>query len=283
MLAAVRTRKLLRLESTLLLNATPLYEGEGSISELITPANRFVGLRITTNDTELAVRVARLGIQLTGAVTALPIFVAVDSGEPTQATTVNYTTAGRMQWVDSPIILSGGLSYLVGYYEADLPSGVQAIRRNKAIGAVECASCSPQNSALWTRWKPYLSVDTIRMDAGSYTPDVMTSQNYGLNLSVAVGCDIGPILLRNEFNLAEAIQQQAVVKLLSELAYTAQITTIEQQVRQNAMYALKNGEEAKLETLLNALDINLSGLSERCLPKQEAAGLIRRSTVFNRR
>ncbi|WP_080057186.1 hypothetical protein [Spirosoma aerolatum] len=280
-LSALRTRKLLRYEVKSLLPLTQLYDGEGSISDLIQPAGRFVGLQLITNDEELALLPRKLGLQFTGPVTDLPIYVQMGDGNLVQKTTVSTTNSNRMQWATINLTLSGASYYYIGYFEDNLPDGVQAIRRAKSIGNYSCGGCYPPDTTLWNRWRSFISVKAVRRDNEGDPFDSIDDMNYGLNLALAVGCDFGSLIISQQMQLAEAIRQQVIVKLLSEIAYSQQITTLEQQVRQNAMFALKNGEEAKLEKLLDALDIDLSGLSARCLPDTRSATMPVRRTVFN--
>ncbi|MBD2705517.1 hypothetical protein IC229_33205 [Spirosoma sp. BT702] len=281
--SGVVTRKLLRGEAKRLLKITPLYDGEGSISDLIQPANRFVGLRISMQEREFALQITKLGLQFTGPVTNLPIYIiSGESGEKVLADTVSTTYSGRMQWLSVNITLAGSTVYYIGYDEADLPSGVQAVRRSKSIGDINCGGCSPENNRLWGKWKPFYSISAVRQDNDGDPFDTIKEQNYGINLYISVGCDFSDILIEQQLNLAEAIRQQAVVKLLNELAYSPLITTVEQQVKQNAMYALETTERPKLEKLLDALDIDLSGLSSKCLPDTQDVGRVRRTTLWNR-
>ena len=279
-LSALRTRKLLRLEAQNLLPKTLLFDSEGSLSDLIQPAGRFNVLELTSEDAEVSFGLGSFGIQLTGPAPQLRIWTVFGNGVRKLLKTVATTYTGRMQWFDTDLVMSGETNYKIGYLDADLPVGVQAVRRNKTIGNIACPGCEPANAILWNRWKPFLSVKAARQDAEGLPFDYVANQNFGMNLALSVGCDIGPIMISQQRQLADAIQQQAVVKLLNELAFSKLITTVEQQVRQNSMYALEKTEQPKLEKLLDALDIDFSGLSERCLPPTNANNVIRRKTVF---
>jgi len=277
-LTALRTRKLQRYETGHLLAETVLYDGEGAAYDVIQPAGRFNGLRLFVADSTLAIPLTGIGLQFTGAVTGFPIHVL----ETGQTATVSVDRANRIAWADTDIVLRGRNSYTVGYYEDDLPDGVRAIRRSKDIIVPGCQSCDVVNSRIATKWSPFITVQAVRIDNIGDEPDVMPMTNFGINLRFSIGCDLTGILRANAMQFASALQQQAVVMLLQELAYTPTISTKEQQTKQNAMFALQNGELSKLDAVLNALDIDLSGLSPLCLPDTRTNGRVKKTTVWGR-
>ncbi|MGF7219086.1 hypothetical protein GGR92_005266 [Spirosoma lacussanchae] len=280
-LSAIRVRKLTRIEGKTVLPTIELYDGGGMVTDLITPAGRFVGLKVVVSDPYYAIRLEKLGLQLSAAVTSLPISVYGDSLDNTALFTQNVTTTtgSRMQWVDLKKTLSGYTTYYIGYHQLDLGS-VRAIRRAKPVGKVRCAPCEPENNSRWLRWSPHVSLSAFQQDEPFGEVDNVSDQNFGLNLAFSIGCDITNLVIDQQSVLAEAILQQAVVKLLNRIAFSPQITTVEQQTRDRAMYALKNGEEAKLDKLTAALDIDLSGLSAKCLPDTQDVGRVKRKTVY---
>lgn len=281
---ALRTRKLLRADAKLMLPKTQLFDGEGSINELIQPANRFVGLRFVTNDYELGLNFQTIGLQFSGVIPALPIrFYTGDMNTLLGTFPVAYSRPGRMQFLDlNDFVMSGSASYIVGYSESDLPPGVMAVRRNSEISEAICAGCSPNNSYLQKRWQQYVvKVDAVRVDYEGAPIDDVQKQNYGLNFAFSVGCDLTSLINDQSIALADALQQQIVCILLDEMAFSSQITTIEQQVRQNAKFALENSERGKLEKAINALDINLSGLDSRCLIDTTTVQRPTRRTVYD--
>lgn len=294
-LAAVRNRKLALLETKLtLLKPTELYEGEGAISDAIQKQNRFVGLRVNVPyGPTRAVILHRIGLQATGAV-ELPVYVYKSgSTEPLATITYSRDRTARMRWqvLTQPVRLPAGNSYLIGYYENNL-TGVQAIRRVKTIGPLQCSGCDIPNTKLYDSWKEFVTVQDVRIDStllgedglieNADDGDVLGETNYGLNLTIGAECDLTSIILQQQNVLAEAIQQQIVVRLLSEIAYSTRTTAIEQQIRDKANYALKHGEEAKLEERLNAVVIALSDLDPRCLPVTNAAKMVVRTNLFGR-
>lgn len=288
-LVAIRTRKLARLESRSILANTPLYEGEGSLSQVISTAGRFVGLSLeTANLQNIALSVTRIGLQFTEPVD-VPLYVFAD-GELIDTLDLPYTKTGRMEWVDlTGIVLMPGRRYWIGYYEADLGTA-RAIRRSRTIDVSICTGCSPVNAEYRRRWKPFVSVDAVRVDTvqlvdGIVTPDsvatTITEQNWGLNLVLSATCDITDLVIDQQTLLAPAIQQAAYVKLLSSIAYSSRTTTIEQTLRDKAMFALKNGAEQTLSDLLDAADVELSNIDPRCLPPKGDDDRPRKTTLFS--
>ena len=288
-LTAIRTRKLNRVESrTSLLAPTVLYDGEGRYTDINTPGGRFVGFRLNlAGATNQTFTISRIGIQLTESLSNLPIHIYKD-GALIATHLISPATPARMHFSTISQSLTPGNTYLIGYYEANLGTA-RAIRRSKTIDVTNCASCSPYNAGLRAMWSPHLRLTSIRIDPGPFgaggiidslsLATEVTEQNWGLNLTVAVDCDLTGLFVAQQGLLAPAIGQMAAIKLLSAIAYSPLTTGLEQALREKAMFALKNGEEAKLNAILDATDIELSGLDPRCLPLA-TNNMIQRKTVF---
>lgn len=291
-LSDVNSRKLSRMEGKNILADTPLYDGEGSVFQTIDGQGRFVGLRITVANPYRPVTLRRIGFQVVGGVTNLNFYVYADSQfEPVAIIPATFSGTGRMQWFDlpEPVVMKGFSAYTVGYYQTDLGSA-KAVRRDRTIDIQSCAACSPQNAYLRSQWKPFLSVRASRIDATRLDPernlwvensaDLVDEMNYGINLTVRVECDLTDFLIAQKKLFAPAIQQKATVRLLNEIAYSTNTTNLEQMTRDKAIFALKNGEEAKYDQLIGNIDMEFSGLDPRCMPEMNSIKFNRKSSMF---
>lgn len=285
-----------------------LYDGAGPLLDKEPKSGRFVGYQISvTNERDLTAVIKRLGTQFSAANPAFKLYVYHSSQEaPIKIFDLNLTRVNSFEWTklldngqefslkySGDLYAPGGLFY-IGYYEDELVG--QAINRGYDFGvAPTCSSCN-NDYRYWSYWGSYLTIAPIAVSpaylvdklpgdpGGPLLWDISKNQftytrSYGLNLDVAVRCDITDLICSEKQLFAQAIIKQFTVDALYAIAYNTRNNAIEKVVRDMAMFELNNkdnntpGALKKLEKALAALDFDLSDLHSDCLPCSNKYGI----------
>jgi hypothetical protein len=281
--------------SRTVVDETVLYTGAGSITNRIVKAGRFVGFMIeAAAGRDLAIRIGRMAMQLDTANPELPIYIYHSAyQDPLQVAKVSFGGTGVFGWANLTdtflaVEYSGEGFFIVGYYEADLLG--QAIDREKdwtdaIVAGVGCGTCDPTTTRAYQTWSKYMQIhpffvpmgalnaDRTLWDAGSMRFEYRT--NFGLNMSVAIECDMTQYLTRNENLLADVIAKQTTISILESFVGSQADNDVANKCRQAAMYQLDNradntpGLRAELATAIKALSVDVSQDNSPCFPTQQ--------------
>ncbi|WP_128547213.1 hypothetical protein [Larkinella soli] len=281
-----------------LLEATPLHPKEGNIQGAFNKTGRFLGLRIRLPRRDTAVNLVKLGLQLSGPVTNLPLYV-FHSDAATPIKTVNLTTtlSGRTAWntADCWLYSRQGGYYLVGYFESDLPTDVRAIGAERGWNVADCNTCGGIEAEFIRTRSPYLNIEPVYVESVgtgrtlSWAEEKAVSlQTWGLNAVIEVRCDITNTLLTNKDMLTGALLHLLACDVLEELSTSDRVNSVKQQLKNEAYVALygqgsstsDNGLAARRDRLIKDLKAQLEKMRPACL-QEESRKKIRIGSLFD--
>ena len=183
-----------------------------------------------------------------------------------------------------------GGSWHLCYFQSELPEGSQAIRKNKDWSKEPCGSCSRRELLAWMAWSKYLEIHPFFVneelinteDKSLHLWDVENNQytydnNYGLNLEVAVSCDITDFIIEQRMMFQDVIAKQVAVDMLREFAYNSNVRTNRHSInasRLDILYEVdgdsssmkKSGLSYQLDMAFKAIKLSTSGIDRVCLP-----------------
>lgn len=289
---ALITEKKLNEQSRTLLADKPLFVGHGAIQDAIPNTGAFRGLKIAITNPDTSVLLRFIGLQMTRAQSNMKIYVYHSSREtPITVFTLNQASNVTYQWhtvVETALAYhdlssqaAGGYFY-VGYYEDDIvqPGSVIA-KQIDFSGQYACGSCSDaiENSTLYNNWSGLIKVSSFYVknenldlvDRTLWDADDELREDqvtYGLNLQIAVKCDITDLMCRNSNIFTDVLAQQLKVDFLETLLFTVRNNNQHEKLSRLAALALGDqqnpGEYAKLEKAKRAFSIDINGISKVC-------------------
>lgn len=246
---------------------TGLYNAEGVKTNLITKSSRFVGYEINISESNMAVTLQRIGMQLNGQ-KAVPIHI-IYNGEDT-IVTPTFSGNSRFNYQDiEPITFRSGMGPVtVGYYEDDLDT-VSAIGMvSSTFAQAPCYTCGGSENGNRSTWGKYITVSPIASidgDIDSY------DTNYGLNLAMSFRCDLSDILIREKMSVVPALKAMLRVMFMEAIAANVR-NNKEADVTQTLVYnQLQNyqdpfGPKNQLKNAIKALQFEMSNINPACLP-----------------
>lgn len=184
---------------------------------------------------------------------------------------------------------AGGSWYLC-YFQSELPTGSQAIRKNKDWSKEPCRACSRRELLAWMAWSKYIEIHPFFVneeltsidDESLHLWDVENNQytydnNYGLNLEVTVSCDITDFIIEQRAIFQDIIAKQVAVDMLREFVYNSSVRTNRHSInasRLDILYEVdgdsssmkKSGLSYQLDMAFKAVKLSTSGIDRVCLP-----------------
>ena len=136
-----------------------LYDGAGSMSDLIINKGELVGLEIKLlEDAGLEVVIRMISMQLSGAETFNMYLWHSSQIDPVATVSINYTASYSVQWSDFDQSISyrnyaqnqDNGTYFLGYYQADITQ--QAVRKRINLGTLPCGTCSNYNRVAYKKY-----------------------------------------------------------------------------------------------------------------------------------
>jgi hypothetical protein len=255
---------------------------------------KFVGWMVALKkgkDTVLTIK--EIGLQASSAQTNLKIYVYHSSQTAPIATrTISTTKGGSFQWVTltTPIELSyyaeglndydtGGFFY-IGYHQDDLVGN--AIMKSVNFINPPCSTCDGgRYFKQWSSWSKFMSIEPAEIDITNGNPPtieditrVATSppNNYGLNFSFFVKCDLTKFIEDQLDLLVEPIKYAVAVGLLKEMVFNTRNNVPRDTTMALAHKALygdmsigQKGIQTYYDESIKALDFDLSRLSSVCM------------------
>lgn len=237
-----------------IIDRQPLYGKEANLSGAVSRFGRFVGVRISARKRNLAIKLLRIGLQLTGPVINLPLFLFHSSqASPVAIMLLNGSTSGRTVWADTPAVLAENDGYyLLGYYESDLPLGVLAVGAQRGWDVSGCSSCFGSDYALAAARGPLVKIESVYvMMPTEYgvmnwaTEQSVNLQTWGLNAIIDVRCDATSLLLDNEDLLLNGLLHQIACDVLEEISTSDRVNSVAAQIKPQAYVALNGQANAK--------------------------------------
>jgi hypothetical protein len=264
-----------------------LYQGVGKVSNTVIKEGRFVFYQIDVKKpSNLTVMISSVTTQFNQAQGPLTLYVyRADVYAPEQEIELDLEKVYSQEITPVNITLQPGLNY-IGYYEDDLVG--QALKKDDYLwDRRPCGSCNAFNSSSFDKWTQYVQIRPGYVGSDHLPGDLslwdhsknvyVNNNNFGLNFSLTVGCDITDFIVTNKSMFANAISLQLGVDVLNEMAYNMRNNSISEHSRKLAMYALDSKENynslpIQLNNAIKAMDFDLSGLGD-CMPCKEPRGI----------
>lgn len=289
---AVMNHKKVKGEVKSIFNNVLLFSGVANYNSTIANEGKLVGLKITLKESRsLAVILHKIGHQFDGTLEDLTIYLYHTSQKsPLTSFTIDHSTALSSQWTSlSNYVIKylsdnhdiGG-SFFLGYFQDDLDT-VKALKKDLKFDQYYKPSSDPRKD--YKAYSPFVNVVGFEIPStyldGTDLPNadfegdsfVTYDNNFGLNLQFSSKCDLSPFLIQQEEVLAEVKSISFAYLILQAMAYSTRgSNAVANLVMDRAKEEIFNHTEArgtikdKLDMAIKALDFDLSGLDDYCLP-----------------
>lgn len=275
-----------------------LFDGTGRIADAIKNKKNLVGFEIVPIRSKgITLTINKLGIQFTEPGSYTFYLMHSSKSEPVKTITVEKKQRNSLEWFSVDLNLpyqsenndAGGSWYLC-YFQSDLPTGSQAIRKERDWSKGPCTACSRLDSIAWKMWSKFLEIHPFyvneesieKQEAEPYLWDIEKNMycydtNFGLNLEVSVACDITDFIIEQRNLFVDVIAKQVAIDMLRDLAYNPNVRTNRHSInasRVDILYELdgdsasmkKSGLSYQLDLAFKALTISLQGIDRICQP-----------------
>ena len=216
--------------------------------------------------------------------------------DPIKTFDLNFTvTNGGFQWFPLkdcylPYIsdeTNAGGSWFLCYNQDELPAGMEAINMVKDWSREPCGTCTGYGLESWKEITKYLQVTPFMFNAPetfAEYPELWdvaltmytTTQNYGLNCEITVGCDLTDFIVKERQIFQTVIQRQVAAIALRTLAMNPDVKVNRNQVnatRLEILYELDGnttgvrpgGLGYDLKKAYEALRLDTQGIDRICL------------------
>lgn len=287
-----------------------LFDGAGNLNDKEVKENRFVGYQIVFKGAQgLTMLIDQISTQFTGAFPdeglALYLYYT-GSDEPVAEINLQPNRTNTVQWHKDLSIFNinyeGGTSgvggaWFLGYYEEDVPLGVQAINRsNFNFQKGPCGSCGTNSFDVWRRWFQWVSIIPIAVPVSNLQPSrfiwdwtmnqyYYESKTWGLNLHFSMGCNTSAVICRQQATFDQALLLQFAVDILGEIGFSTRINRTYEKLQQKALFELddretnrqsnkgQKGLKSQLSDAIDALDFDFSSLNSVCIPCDQRTGI----------
>jgi len=290
--------KRLNEETKNLLENVTFFDGAGRLAATISNMEKLVGFEITNvRSMGVTSKIERIGLQMTGATGIVKVYLFHSSRvEPIQTFDLDFTVEnGGFQWFDVkdcylPNIGSktnAGGSWYLTYNQNDLPAGMQAVNVTKDWSVEPCGTCGINNIENWRNIMKYLEVSPFMMQAPTTFESIpemwdvermiyTTTQNYGMNVEISVGCDLTDFIISQRSIFQTVIQRQVAANALRTMAMNPDVKVNRNQSnvsKMDILYELDgntsgvrpNGLGYDLKKAFDALSLDTKGIDRVCL------------------
>lgn len=283
-------KKLNQVSKSLLTNLN-LFKGVSNINKTVVKAGRFVNMKFQlASYKNVKLIIDKIGLQFTEA-ESFNLYVYHSSQyEPIRTIPVTYSKANRSsEWftLDQEIELefdsndydSGGYFY-IGYYENDINGS--AIRFDYNYGGA-CTSCG-SNASIWRehydQYSKFMIVEPSMVLNGNLNgtnlwdidhDNAVSNQNWGLNFSFRIVCDVTNFIITNRSLFTNALIQKAKNWVCEEIVNSDRDSNFVSKMKSQALYNMSADGlnfPKMLQNEINAIDFDLSDLGTPCCPKK---------------
>nr|DAR82441.1 MAG TPA: hypothetical protein [Caudoviricetes sp.] len=285
-------------ETKNLLERRTFFDGAGRIRATLQNTHKLVGFEIVpVRSMGVTMKIEQIGLQMTGATGTVRMYLFHSSQiDPIKTFDLNFTvTNGGFQWFPlkdcylpyiSDTTNAGGSWYLC-YNQDELPAGMEAINMVKDWSREPCGTCTGYGLDNWKEITKYLQVTPFMFNAPetfAEYPELWdvaltmytTTQNYGLNCEITVGCDLTDFIIKERQIFQTVIQRQVAATALRTLAMNPDVKVNRNQVnatRLEILYELDGnttgvrpgGLGYDLKKAYEALRLDTQGIDRICL------------------
>jgi len=282
-----------------LLERQQLYRGTGNINNLVIKQGRFVGYIIKPASSEgLIMQIDLAGIQSTAAQAELNFYLYHSSQEdplgifPIEITKPNTFDFQELLDGTAPCVLpymGGGVNsegyYIFGYYEDDLVG--QAISKSWNCAVVPCYACDGIDAEMYNRWSRFTTMRQVLFTSANIYPDrklpninnigYQLGENWGVNFSITVRCDLTNTIIYSRLQLADAFAKQLAKEFITAIAQSSRVNPANAQIQTQARAELDVKFPGSwindYNQAIEAANIDLSGFNAACMPKDASRKL----------
>lgn len=285
-------------ETKNLLERRTFFDGAGRIRATLQNTHKLVGFEIVpVRSMGVTMKIEQIGLQMTGATGTVRMYLFHSSQiDPVKTFDLNFTvTNGGFQWFPlkdcylpyiSDATNAGGSWYLC-YNQDELPAGMEAINMVKDWSREPCGTCIGYGLESWKEITKYLQVTPFMFNAPetfAEYPELWdvaltmytTTQNYGLNCEITIGCDLTDFIVKERQIFQTVIQRQVAATALRTLAMNPDVKVNRNQVnatRLEILYELDGnttgvrpgGLGYDLKKAYEALRLDTQGIDRICL------------------
>lgn len=271
-----------------LLNDVVLLNKYGYLNDKILNESRFVGFQIKVEtQSGLQALISQIGLQFSGAESFDLYLFHTSVNTAIAQIPVTADGTGKWTWTDSQIELNGievdikGGAFFLGYYQDDVvTNAINNTDFNFDRGA--CGSCNQSFYKEWVSINNYFTVYPFYVAQGDYVKAEMfdlrdvnyvSDVSYGLNLKLAVRCDLTTFFIDNKFAFKNLLALKVVRMILRDMQYSQEINFIEENLKMMIIRDLEGDTETKRSNItqqyqkeLKAVEFNISNINTDCLP-----------------
>lgn len=290
-----------KMESTYkaVVDSLRLYDGIGRQVDRVIKRGRFVGFEIIVSPQEgLQVAISKIGFQVDTIQTGMDLYLYHSSQlDPLLIHPINITKVNSFSWFTIPDAILSGVSesndsdgvFYLGYYEDELTGQVFYRRQS---WDTPCSTCNNYDVSAFNRWSKYITIrpisvasSRIQSDGTLFDLNYITyerEQNWGMNLSISVYCNLTAFFSQNKAIVAPALSMRIAIQILNLIAFSTRINAIAEQSFKLAHAELDTRKDSgsfymQYYQTLKATNMDLSGINSACLPCLKKAGITRKA------
>lgn len=271
-----------------LLKETQLLNKYGWVNDKIINEGRFVGFQIRLKTaTGLMAVIKQIGVQFSGVDTFKLYVFHTSQKAPISEIDITTTGGAEWNWQEADIELASfeerfnGGAFVIGYYQDDLTGhAINNTDFNFDRGA--CGGCNKTHYSEWRNVSEYFTVYPLYVPTGSFAPGEMfdlqdafyiPTQTFGLNLRLSTVCDLTTFFKQNKFAFKNLLGLKVTELILNDMKYSQEINYIEENIKMMVIRDLEGDTETKMNNItrkyhkeLMAVNFNVSGINQKCLP-----------------
>jgi hypothetical protein len=288
-LTAFATRKKLSGTGKTIIADVALTGRSGEYRRKVIKQGRFVGLALRgVVGRDVVLSITGLGTQFTELNPDFRLYLYHSSSNSPVATyDVPRENRVYFEWtpvaITLPPITEGGGEYRLGYFEDDLVGQAVDLQHDFSTRP-STGGCCGSDFQLFDKYAALVQVRAFTAVASIDTDELptdrvsyVTDSNFGLNLRLSAVCDLSDYFCRYASVFTEALQLQLAVDLLRMMAFTMRNNAPASVANAHALMELNDkttpgsdhaspGLLSRLDAAMKALDVDLSGVSPKCLP-----------------
>lgn len=271
-----------------LLKQSQLLNKYGWLNDKIVNEGRFVGFQVRLKTASgIQAIINKIGLQFDTEESFKLYVFHTSKKEPIQEIDVVTSGSAQWDWQNSELELASfeneinGGAFVIGYYQDDLiGSAINNTDFNFDRGV--CGGC---NSNHWTEWRnitEYFTVYPLYVPKGRFTVGEMFdlndafyigTQTFGLNLQLTTQCDLTQFFVDNRFAFKNLLAYKVTSLILNDMKFSQEINYIEENLKSMIIRDLEGDTETKMDNItrkyrneLKAVNFNIGGINEKCLP-----------------
>lgn len=281
-----------------LLENRTFFEGAGRLQATVNNRNKIVGFELMpVRSMGVTTKIERIGLQMTGGTGTVRVYLFHSSQvDPIKTFDLDFdVTNGGFKWFNISDCYLPNLgkdtnavgTWFLCYNQSDLPTGMEAINVSKDWSVEPCGTCNIGNIEAWRQIMKYLQIapfmttapttfeefpELWNLESTIYT----TTQNYGMNVEISVGCDLTDFIISQRSIFQTVIQRQVAAIALRTMAMNPDVKVNRNQSnvsKMDILYELDgnqtgvrpNGLGYDLKKSMEALSLDTKGIDRVCL------------------